>query len=521
MDGTSDRRNKPSESNERLRATVKRTDASHSRSNVPVLFRLKNLQRSNAGIDATENDATISPAHENGLATPALANSNVASNTSVRSDSPNSVPAPKTSTDPSTSQTKRSLPTGYILLLVAVIAAYSVGRTSNNANQVGTNNPLAELTANTTETPSTPSVVSIELIAPLAPPALPQMAMGDDADRLLNVEASPEFEFDSTEIATTSKKSTAPQVIMFDSFDSETEPQSNGLDVPTMLISSKPDRKAGTAKAKTANLGVESIDSNSAIVFGGSPSPDDSETLTFSSDNTFENSPTDNQELSTDRSAANVSNNKQAGVVSTSTPNLDTAQLLQIGAKYQEMRNNYQSQMEALARARQAPSNQVESTPSSAPNMQYASTQSMHSTSPNIASPTQGYGAQQTYAGYGVNPAEVAYGSGQPNPATLPNQSNSNGYVPIGAQLSYPPSVQPMAPAPTATTYQPAPSYQPVPPQQSYQPAPPQQSYQSAPGQQPYQPIMTGPNGHPSQASNANMTQPSPAPQSQNFSKPY
>ena len=488
MDGNQNRRDGAPDASQNFRsATTRRVDPSRGQPNVPVLFRLKNLQRTNPD-EAVER----TPAQENSVPMTndrprgSRPNSNRESDLSNRpsrdtlqdltakSSGANAAAAPSTTqnaaADPAAAPGKHGISNGFILLVVGILIAFAMGRNSNRSSEVAVNPAKSSLP------PS--KAAAAEIMTPLAPPELPTLAI---AELSQSIEETLTGSLPSNENAKSSDDLWMPpnqQTIVFNSSEKNTDAKSNTLPVPSILVASNSETsldallKSGNddrSKNEDMSLPISSVESSQVST-------------------SFKDAKHSSQSSDTDGALSSDANSfdPHPKVAETSVPNMDTAQLYQIFA-------NYQSQREALARARQVQTEPPLTTPAANPSLQVVSAQTTYPgqpVQPNMATPNEGYGVNQAYNAGQLN---ASYGGAPTSTMYAPTQSSN--YVPIGAQLSYPPSFQ--SPAP-----------------QGYQPP---QAYQPPLG---YQPVFAPPHD-PSQAAGMNSFPQSASPQNPNFAPPY
>jgi hypothetical protein len=460
MASNPNRNNRELDGSQSSRPSTRRVDPAHGPSNVPVLFRLKNLQRSEAAASPQSERAAHGTSAEPYVARPAVtSSSNSTSGTSLASTSHTEAPASSagsnkpSSSDPLKTPGKHGVSNGFILLAVLVAVAFAIGRNSNKSQQVASTTPAPQ--ASSASIPSsTPSVnPSTAPIAPLAPPALPVVAsdaaVTSPKDDVATNEASLDLENSFKESAIESDSLAVPSMLV------TAQKESTPPDETLTIGNDSPESTSNDNLATSTDLSEASDVSSFTI---GTESIESSSKTTTPTLPTFGKSKSNATLVTTETSRENQTTVPATAskLVTTSIPEMDTAQLY-------EMRANFQSQMEALAKARQSQAQQnVASAVQSTTPQPTAAQPTM-----NVAPPVQGYGQPQpNYASVGQqpmtnspNPPYTQYAPVSPSaPATqyqpVAQQVPANPYAATARQVSYPSNVQPNQQTP-AQAYQP------------------------------------------------------------------
>ena len=509
MASNPNRNNGQAEGSQSSRSSTRRVDPAGGQSNVPVLFRLKNLQRGEPAAIAAEPTTATRDTNGDPRNTRSTASSNANQSSDANpirrenqsgsppvANSSNASAVAKSAPDPVTAPGKHGVSNGFILLAVAILIAFAVGRSSNKTTQVAVNSNTTKGTE-TSSTPTPIAIVTAAPIEPLAPPELPSVAKTESPAQESNaIDLVDSAAAEATALASKSD-ATDSESLTFGSTEKSSDARDEKLPAPSMLVVSRKEASQSEALILESDSSPSHESHKSLLV--DSPTVNSPAEVSFSTDAAPTKASIVNESLSFGQPEAKDTfvakekpSDNRSKLVTTTAPEMDTAQLY-------DLRANYQSQMEAMARARQAQVQQAIATPSSQPTMQYASSQSAppaQTAQANIAPPTQGYGANQYNPAYGVNQPNVnqpnaayptnqpnpAYGAGQPNPsygaaqanegygAAQPNtsygqpQTTAAGfsvstvptgrYVPIARTLSYPSNVPPNQQAPVQA-YQP------------------------------------------------------------------
>jgi hypothetical protein len=453
----------------------RRIDARHSHGNVPILFRLKNLQRVNAsGLEngapptkfdnetARQSSGSLEPKRtENSVPVSHANRSDAKMKTDGASVASASSPAAAAKTDPVTSPGKHGVSNGVIFLVALVAIAFSIGKKmgSSHATRPASSNSVA--TAPTTTAASTVASVesttakeetpSIATPEPLVVPTLPTLAKEETPDSTESSTAdTPNFTSTKTEEGLLTLDMGSPSTEKDDTQQSNDE----SFSVPLTLAS---DVKAENTWDKNSSaIGLE----------------------TNSTDGTSDQTSTTTT-MSVPTTAGNA-NAPVSTVLTTTTPNTDLESMFQIRA-------NYQSQAAAMAKMRQAP-------PTVSPQNNVAGYQPTYQSSNNLV-PSSNQPNPQT----GTVPAlPVGYG-GQERlaPPTNQNFSMSNATPSNSTMYS-----GPVAPMPGYSQYQPQ-----YPTGTQSQPAAYAQSTN-----QPYAPSFKQPDPNPTNTTGGFTVPPRPAP---------
>ncbi len=437
----------------------RRIDARHSHGNVPVLFRLKNLQKVNAadsanGANPTKFDADSSPRLSSSREPNRAENSVVAphaNRTDVRSKAEGASVASITNAtakpDPVTTPGKHGVSNGVILLVALVAIAFSIGKKmggSNAARPASSSSSASVATVpSTTAATTIASAETTKSNAVTPPSSSPEPLVVPTLPALAKEEAP-----DSTE----SSSETKPKIA-----STKTD---EGLLTLEMGMSSKEKEDSPKANAETLSapltLVSEANASNASEAKSSASSTETASTEKLSQKESV-TAPTNVQAESSNAASPSPT------VLTTKTPHTDLESMFQIRA-------NYQSQAAALAKMRQSP-------PSTGPQTNVAGYQPTYQT-PNSVAPS----INQMNAQLGSVPAQpVGYG-GQERPASPAPQNFSM------------PTTTTANPTPYAGPVATLPSYA----QPQYPTGAPSQSTGNAtfaqPANQPYVPIYQSPN---------------------------
>jgi hypothetical protein len=334
----------------------RRIDGGHSHSNVPVLFRLKNLQRVSSNEADNASPPTkfeVAPARPSAeIREPKRAENSVPTSHALRSDGAHkNAPTPiQTSTkpatelkpDPVTTPGKHGVSNGVIFLIALVAIAFSIGR-KTGSNGSPKSEPLSTIAANQSATAS-PSVVGSEISTtatqvssslspePLVVPTLPTLA---DDSKPVSTESSTDSATDNTPEFSTSKSEngllTLDTELSSSRKDEALGSDSGALSVPLTLASEASDPKTANTTDLTATS--HSLATDNAAVTHAKPSATSATTSTSEPSSSTLQEPT---------------------LLSTNTPNTDLENMFQIRANYQNSLVA-QSQAVALAKTRQSP----------------------------------------------------------------------------------------------------------------------------------------------------------------------
>ena len=331
----------------------RRIDAGHSHGNVPVLFRLKNLQRVSAneaenGSPPTkfDTDFALQPAE---IREPKRAENSVPGPHTLRSDAARkqvaapiasaSKPTTDAKADPVTAPGKHGVSNGVIFLIAIVAIAFSVGR------KIGSSGPASPASSTTitanqsapvsspavgSETPAAISQASSALMPePLVVPTLPQLA--NDSTSASN-KSSDESSTDNAPKFSTFKSENGLLTLDMDLSSSKkgesVKSEDDSMSVPLTLASDSVDPKTSEETSTAKSLGTDSATATN-------PKPSATSAIKPSSEPTSSAAP-------------------DSFLLSTNTPHTDLENMFQIRANYQ---NGIiaQSEAAALAKTRQSP----------------------------------------------------------------------------------------------------------------------------------------------------------------------
>lgn len=424
----------------------RRIDARHSHGNVPVLFRLKNLQRVNAadlenGANSTKFDVDTSP-RSTGSREPKRAENPVAAphanRTDMKSKAEGASVASTTNAaakpDPVTTPGKHGVSNGVILLVALVAIAFSVGKKmgSSNAARPDSSNSVSVATI-----PSTTAVTTIDSVEttkinaetpapstpePLVVPTLPTLAKEESPDSAeSSSDTKPKLASTKTEEGLLTLEMGVP------SKEKDDSPKANDetLSAPLTLVSEANASSASETKSSASSIEAASTDKLS-----------EKEPVTATTNAQVESS-----------NAASPSST----VLTTKTPHTDLESMFQIRA-------NYQSQAAALAKMRQSPPTTVPQTNVAGyqptyqtPNSVAPSVNQINAQPGSIAAQPVGYGAQERWA----PPATQNFSMPTATTANPPSYVGPVATLPSYAQPQFPTGAQ-SQPTGNATFAQPA-----------------------------------------------------------------
>lgn len=428
-----------------------RIDPRHSQSNVPVLFRLKNLQRVSADGSVEPNSPAMSSDYagqsqvreveRSRKAAPAVA---TRSQAAPVSGTPSAAAAKP---DPVTAPGKHGVSNGFILLIAAVAVIFAIGRNfTQSSPAVQTANSQV---ASTTVAANAPSAATSTATTPVAAVALPSPPTNAKADEPLMIPELPKLAID---------------------------------DAATKLDSSSesPKDTDKTTEAKRDDSGLVLLNPDESLK--NESSDDSTDKLPLPSTLTTVENPnvpktTDSPKEEADKKPLEASTaDKPIGpsMATTATPDRDIEAMMQARSTFLAQNPaNVQSQFDALVRARSTipttatpnftpPQTNLAAQPSYGPQPNIAQTPSYAAPQPNyaVAPPTAGANISAQPVGYGQSVAPNANFS-----SSMPNAAAQNGAIPNGAMTapmtSYPlpgtpTSPQSFAPNPSSSTNGPA-----------------------------------------------------------------
>jgi hypothetical protein len=452
----------------------KRIDPRHSPSNVPVLFRLKNLQRAavddwmgtgqfadSGNMPASKPSQTVeAPRGQSSVPTPHLKQANPPSTKVAGVSASPASPAGQSKPDPVATPGKHGVSNGFIFLIAAVGVAFVVGRNWTPSKQ-----PIAKASRNSSDvldstSPSQPAIASVTSIAtpsiesksvePLIVPELPELAghLTEDkqsiADEISDEGSMAEIDNDDESA-----------VVLLDP-DQASNPDSQDNDADLKLPSTLTTIENPNVRATT----------NSAV----------------SKPATWASNPDSNKLTQSD--ASKSATESSSSPVATTTPERDIESMMRIRNAYIAQNSpSSQSQFDAIARAKQGIA--TTSTPDfSAPTSGYvASAPSAYA----FTQPSYPNNLHAQPVGYGTPPVGMNYSSSMPSttmPVGTTPTASQQPYQPIGSSMippEYPQAGQATMPVYTPSNYAPAAASQPA------------NSPYAQPTNQPYLPVYSQP----------------------------